>query len=104
MKMEEIFPLSDGPASQSLTQTLDHLLERYLNLLHDYQTLQQQLSQRLSSVRPFPVKSHPLRRSDCLKSYLSLAQANFQSPNCTRYGQDFYDGRMQASTLMYARS
>lgn len=35
----------------SLTQSLDHLLERYLALLHQHQTLQQELSQTLSSVR-----------------------------------------------------
>lgn len=35
----------------SLTQSLDHLLERYLALLHQHQILQQELSQTLSSVR-----------------------------------------------------
>lgn len=32
---------------------------------------------------------------------MSLAQANFTSPNRTRYGQDHYDDRMQASKTMY---
>lgn len=35
----------------SLTETLDHLLERYLGLLHQHQSLQEQLSQTLSLVR-----------------------------------------------------
>lgn len=49
-------PLSSTAPSQaldlaSLTETLDHLLERYLVLLHQHQTLQEQLSQTLSLVR-----------------------------------------------------
>ncbi|MCJ1248643.1 hypothetical protein MMC30_005861 [Trapelia coarctata] len=73
----------EEPAStenpEILLRSLDDLLERYLNLLDAYQRAQQELTQHLSS------------------GYISLAKANFSSPNRTRYGQDFYDGRMQAT-------
>lgn len=62
-----------------LVRSLDGLLERYLLLLDQYQTLQQSLARLLS------------------KGYLSLAQANFSNSNRVRYGQDHYDDRMQAS-------
>lgn len=42
---------SESLGLESLTQTLDHLLERYLGVLHQHQILQQELSQHLSSVR-----------------------------------------------------
>ena len=35
------------------------------------------------------------------KGYISLAQANFSNPHRIRYGQDFYDERMQATTRVY---
>lgn len=65
---------------ESLTDSLDVLLERYLHLLHEYQSMQQKMAKELSS------------------GYFSLAQANFSNPNRIRYGQDFYDDRMQALT------
>lgn len=40
--------------TESLVRHLDDLLERYLNLLHDYQTLQQHLSKNLSAVTRKP--------------------------------------------------
>ena len=119
--MTSSLPLPTAPSNpsdslSSLTQTLDDLLERYLILLHQYQTLQAQLSQTLSSVRSIffslcPSKTHQNRYSQvrqrkktCIltyqQGYLSLARANFQSTNRARYGQDFYDDRMQASTQM----
>ncbi|KAI9846027.1 MAG: hypothetical protein M1838_001477 [Thelocarpon superellum] len=66
------------PASEELSVVLDGLLERFLNLLDDYQLLRQQMSKGLSS------------------GYLSIAQANFAAPSRVRYGQDHYDNRMQA--------
>ncbi|KAL9102678.1 MAG: hypothetical protein Q9163_002200 [Psora crenata] len=63
-----------------LETILDDLLERYLILLDQYQTLQAELSRHLAS------------------GYLSLAQANFTAPNGIRYGPDFYDERAQASS------
>lgn len=65
-----------------LLDNLDTLLERYLTLLDTYTTTQQQLTAHLQS------------------GYLSLAKANFDSSNRTRYGQDFYDERMQALRRM----
>lgn len=35
---------------ETLVRTLDDLLERYLNLLHDYQALQSKLSEHFASV------------------------------------------------------
>ncbi|KAI9819154.1 MAG: hypothetical protein M1827_007310 [Pycnora praestabilis] len=70
------YTIHDG---DPLHQRLDELLEKYLNLLDEYQQLRSKLASRLSS------------------GYISLAQANFLSPNRIRYGQDFYDERMQAS-------
>ncbi|KAF2090340.1 hypothetical protein K490DRAFT_63219 [Saccharata proteae CBS 121410] len=63
---------------ESLLDALDDLLKRYLDLLDQYQQAREQLSSRLA------------------KGYISIAQANFNAPNRARYGQDFYDERMQA--------
>lgn len=41
---------SPSDSREALVRDLDHLLERYLNLLHQYQSLQQTLSKQLSSV------------------------------------------------------
>lgn len=89
-------------------EKLDHLLECYLSLLNQYADLRQQLSQNLSSVRfLLPLLLLPrfnpgqILMSQPKQGFLTLAQANFQSPNRARYGQDFYDDRMQASTLVY---
>ncbi|KAK0510077.1 hypothetical protein JMJ35_007471 [Cladonia borealis] len=69
-------------SSEALASTLDDLLVRYLHLLDQHQKLRQELNRLLSD------------------GYLSLAQANFSNPNRIRYGQDYYDDRMQASTLV----
>ncbi|KAL8688691.1 MAG: hypothetical protein Q9218_005463 [Villophora microphyllina] len=69
-------------AKDSLVHTLDDLLERYLNLVHQYHAQQQTLAKELSS------------------GYFSLARANFSNPNRVRYGQDFYDDRMQAGVRL----
>ncbi|KAF2643134.1 hypothetical protein P280DRAFT_421700, partial [Massarina eburnea CBS 473.64] len=61
-----------------LLAQLDKSLERYLNTLHDYQQAQQRLASHLSA------------------GYFSLAQANFSNASGTRYGEDYYDDRMQA--------
>lgn len=37
-------------AKEALVRTLENLLKRYLNLVHDYQSLQSELSEHLSSV------------------------------------------------------
>ncbi|OAL57073.1 hypothetical protein IQ07DRAFT_496745 [Pyrenochaeta sp. DS3sAY3a] len=62
-----------------LVAELDELLERYLHTLNEYDKVRKELSKQLSS------------------GYLSLAQANFHSNSSSmRYGQDYYDERMQA--------
>jgi type II secretory pathway pseudopilin PulG len=70
------------PDRAALLLRLDELLETYLNTLDQYQKAQQQLATRLSS------------------GYFSLAQANFNNQSRTRYGQDYYDERMQALRKM----
>ncbi|KAK5006360.1 hypothetical protein LTR16_006148 [Cryomyces antarcticus] len=69
-------------STEQLVLKLDSLWEKYLLLLDQYQSAQQQLAQHLSSLR---------------QGHLSLARANFSSPSRIRYGQDYYDERMQAS-------
>ncbi|KAL8772059.1 MAG: hypothetical protein Q9209_002725 [Squamulea sp. 1 TL-2023] len=70
-------------AKETLMEELDDLLERYLDLVHRYNALHRNMAKDLAS------------------GYFSLAQANFSNHNRVRYGQDFYDDRMQASTTFY---
>ncbi|KAF2877104.1 hypothetical protein BDV95DRAFT_601518 [Massariosphaeria phaeospora] len=72
-------PTGYGTEKESLLDQLDQLLEQYLNTLDQYQVAQQQLTTTLST------------------GFLSLAQANFNAASRTRYGQDYYDERMQAT-------
>ncbi|XDG00638.1 hypothetical protein ABKA04_000253 [Annulohypoxylon sp. FPYF3050] len=58
---------------------IDHLLERYLHLLHEYTTLRDQLSSLQTGM------------------YQNIARANFAAERGLRFGQDYYDERMQAS-------
>ncbi|KAI0480574.1 hypothetical protein GGR56DRAFT_687766 [Xylariaceae sp. FL0804] len=58
---------------------IDRLLERYLHLLHDYTSLREQLSALQTDM------------------YQSIARANFAAERGLRFGQDYYDDRMQAS-------
>ncbi|OCK81822.1 hypothetical protein K432DRAFT_403444 [Lepidopterella palustris CBS 459.81] len=67
------------PEREELLNRLDSLWEQYLELLDQYQKVQAQISAHFSS------------------GFLSLAQANFNNSSGTRYGQDYYDERMQAS-------
>jgi len=67
---------------EELMQKLDKLLEQYLDLLDQYQEAQKQLSTRLSA------------------GYMSLAKANFANNAGCRYGQDYYDERMQAHRVV----
>ncbi|KAL4924907.1 uncharacterized protein BDV17DRAFT_295000 [Aspergillus undulatus] len=62
-----------------LLQSLDDLLERYLQLLDKHQRLQKELASSLSS------------------GFFSLAHANYTCPPGRRYGADYYDERMKAS-------
>ncbi|ORY59223.1 uncharacterized protein BCR38DRAFT_351593 [Pseudomassariella vexata] len=61
------------------TERIDSLLEHYLQLLHEYTTLRAELSGLQASV------------------YQNIARANFCAERGMRYGQDYYDDRMQAS-------
>lgn len=58
---------------------IDTLLERYLQLLHEYTTLRHELGTLQAGM------------------YQNIARANFSADRGMRYGQDFYDDRMQAS-------
>jgi hypothetical protein len=68
-----------GTALQEQLDKLDDLLEKYLTLLDQYQTARQELSEYLSS------------------GFLHLAQSNRSANAGRRFGQDYYDERMQAS-------
>ena len=84
-KMEEINISSEraqaevGAALQEQLDKLDELVEKYLILLDQYQKARQELSEHLSS------------------GFLDLAQANRSASAGRRFGEDYYDGRMQAS-------
>lgn len=58
---------------------VDKLLERYLLLLDEYTTLRSTLESLQAAM------------------YQNIARANFSGERGVRYGQDFYDDRMQAS-------
>ena len=88
-------------SSKTLLRTLDDLLERYLNLLHEYQAQQKDVATGFSSVWQYYCLDSERRCLSAGQGFLSLAQANFSGPSRTRYGQDLYDDRMQASCQMY---
>ncbi|KAI1282439.1 hypothetical protein F5Y07DRAFT_239664 [Xylaria sp. FL0933] len=58
---------------------IEDLLERYLHLLHDYTTLREELTALQTGM------------------YQNIARANFAAERGLRFGQDYYDDRMQAS-------
>jgi len=58
---------------------LDDLLKQYLGFLDEYHTARQELSRHFST------------------GFFNLAQANRSAGPGRRYGQDYYDERMQAS-------
>ncbi|KAI1176266.1 hypothetical protein F4777DRAFT_276589 [Nemania sp. FL0916] len=62
-----------------LDDQIDSLLERYLHLLHEYTTLREELTTLQTGM------------------YQNIARANFAAERGLRFGQDHYDGRMQAS-------
>lgn len=61
---------------------IDALLEQYLDLLDQYTTLRTELNNIQASV------------------YQHISRANFSAERGIRYGKDFYDERMQASTIL----
>ncbi|KAF2229516.1 hypothetical protein EV356DRAFT_493644 [Viridothelium virens] len=70
--------VSNSHTPDDIHDRLDELWERYLGLLDRYRVTQEEVARCFSS------------------GFMSLAQANFNSPNRMRYGQDYYDERMQA--------
>ncbi|TIA13645.1 hypothetical protein D6C80_06173 [Aureobasidium pullulans] len=62
-----------------LRDQLDALWEKHLTLLDSYHQAQQQLARHFSS------------------GFFDLAQATFKSTSRVRYGQEYYDDRMQAT-------
>lgn len=87
---------------ESLRNALDEYFERYLNLVNEYQLLQRSLAKVLSSVEGAIPQNDWTCTQVLFQGHFSLAQANYSNPARRRYGQDFYDDRMQASTRMYA--
>ncbi|KEQ61330.1 uncharacterized protein M437DRAFT_17531, partial [Aureobasidium melanogenum CBS 110374] len=63
-----------------LRDQLDSLWEKHLTLLDSYHQAQQQIARHFSS------------------GFFNLAQATFKSTTRVRYGQEYYDDRMQAIT------
>ncbi|KAI1822342.1 hypothetical protein F4861DRAFT_515278 [Xylaria intraflava] len=61
---------------------IDGLLERYLHLLHEYTSLREELTALQTGI------------------YQNIARANFAAERGVRFGQDYYDDRMQASRLL----
>ena len=85
----------------ALGDSLDVLLERYLNLLDQYQALQQDLRLKCCEVLNLSQFSSKMFFLMYSQGYIALAKANFNNPHNIRHGQDFYDRRMQASTQVY---
>ncbi|CAD0087618.1 unnamed protein product [Aureobasidium vineae] len=67
-----------------LRDQLDTLWEKHLALLNSYHQAQQQIARHFSS------------------GFFDLAQATFKSTTRVRYGQEYYDDRMQATTCFHA--
>ena len=88
-------------SNETLNGLVDDLLERYLCLLDQYQNLQQSISRHLSDVCLVIFQFLTVVTHMCKQGFLALAQANFSNPNRIRYGQDFFDDRMQASIYVY---
>ncbi|KAG9853642.1 hypothetical protein KCU98_g2888, partial [Aureobasidium melanogenum] len=65
---------------EELRDQLDALWEKHLTLLDSYHQAQQQIARHFSS------------------GFFHLAQATFKSTSRVRYGQEYYDDRMQAIT------
>ena len=76
--------LKAGPSVDELRDQLDALWEKHLTLLDSYHQAQQQIARHFSS------------------GFFDLAQATFKSTTRVRYGQEYYDDRMQATTRFEA--
>jgi hypothetical protein len=69
---------------EELRDQLDALWEKHLILLDSYHRAQQQIASHFS------------------RGFFDLAQATFKSTTRVRYGQEYYDDRMQATTRFEA--
>ena len=95
-----VLPIKQVEGKEALVRSLDDLLERYLQSLDQYRTLQQSLARLLARVMINDLESN-CTHSEFAQGYLSLAQANFLNPNRARYGRDHYDDRMKAFIRVY---
>lgn len=77
--------MTQPPPNNMDERAIDHLLEQYLLLLHEYTSLRAELNKLQAGL------------------YQNLARANFAAERGMRYGQDQYDDRMQASRRVVAR-
>lgn len=73
-----------GTGVEELRDQLDALWDKHLTLLDAYHQAQQQIARHFSS------------------GFFDLAQATFKSTTRVRYGQEYYDDRMQATTRFEA--
>ncbi|KAL1301418.1 hypothetical protein AAFC00_005675 [Neodothiora populina] len=76
---QDVIAAADTLNLSDLKDKLDSLWAEHLKLLDQYDQAQKQIQKHLSS------------------GFFSLAQASFKSPSKIRYGQDYYDERMQAT-------
>lgn len=76
--------LKAEPGVDELHDQLDALWEKHLTLLDSYHQAQQQIARHFSS------------------GFFDLAQATFKSTTRVRYGQEYYDDRMQATIRLEA--
>jgi hypothetical protein len=78
--MAEEKDVNNGIGVEELRDQLDALWEKHLILLDSYRQAQQQIARHFST------------------GFFDLAQATFKSTTRVRYGQEYYDDRMQATT------
>ncbi len=78
------------------SEVLDELLKDYLDLIDEHQSLQVQLGSLFSSVATLHHDHIKNLEADIVQGFLSLSQANYASRSSVRYGQDYYDERMQS--------
>lgn len=78
---------------------IDALLERYLSLLDTYKDLRDKVTRAQSSVSQYRSRSSS-RMLTYRQIHHSIALTNFNAERGRRYGQDYYDGRLQATRIL----
>lgn len=87
-------------ATARLSEDIDSLLEKYLQLLDQYTELRSQLGVAQSSVPLSSTFQIPqASRLTLNQIHQHIARANFSAERGIRYGEELYDARMQASRL-----